>query len=137
MWNKIVVEVHWSDKNYNCGWAYPGIGTVIVAEKSLESAKQAFKEALEFHIEGMLEDGDDVPLWLSKREYEIEYRLHISAILRSVESYTTMAALSRATGINQRQLSHYASSLREPRPEQRERIIAGLHKIGNALLSVN
>ena len=136
MSKRIVAEVYWSDKNYNCGWAYPGIGTVIVAEKSLESAKQAFKEALEFHIEGMLEDGDDVPLWLEKGEYEIEYRLHISAILRSVESYTTMAALSRATGINQRQLSHYANGWRTPREDMQEKIYNGIKSIGEKLTSI-
>ena len=47
-----------------------------------------------------------------------------------------MAAISRATGINQKQLTHYASSLKEPRPVQRERIISGLHRIGEAFLAI-
>lgn len=133
---KVKVDLYWAEKNFNCGWAYPGIGSIIVSEKTQEKVKQAFMEALSFHIEGMLEDGDNVPEWLAKGDYEIVFQPHISAILREIEQYTTMAALSRASGINQRQLSHYANSIKEPRKEQRERIISGIHKIGQELMSI-
>ncbi len=134
---KIVVEVHWAEKNFNCGWAMPGIGTVIVAEKSLDKAKQAFKEALDFHIEGMLEDGDTVPGWLANGDYEITFKPDISAILREAEQYTTMTALSKASGINLKQLSHYANSIKTPREPQRAKIISGIHKIGQELMAIH
>jgi hypothetical protein len=38
--------------------------------------------------------------------------------------------------INQHQLSHYANGIKKPRPEQRRRIVEGLHKIGRELIAV-
>ena len=102
---KINAEIHWSEKNYCCGWGAEGIGTIMCTDKTLDGVKKAFKESLEFHIEGMVADGDNVPQWLIDKEYEINYILDVSALLRSIEPYTTMAAISRATGINQKQLS--------------------------------
>lgn len=45
-------------------------------------------------------------------------------------------AIRRASGINQHQLSHYATRIKKPRPEQRRRIVEGIHKIGQELMSV-
>ena len=45
-------------------------------------------------------------------------------------------ALSRITGINYRQLWHYASGMCKPRPAQRKRIEDGLHRLGHELLSI-
>lgn len=133
---KIKVEVNWCEKNFACVWGCPDFGSIIVTNKTLEGLKKEFQKSLQWQIEDMLADGDDVPQWLASGDFEIEYDLHISAILRNAEQFTTMAAISRASGINQRQLTHYASSLKEPRPAQRERIISGLHRIGEAFLSI-
>lgn len=95
------------------------------------------KETLDFHVEGMLKDGDDVPEWLRNGDYEFVFHPEsTAALLRCSEDYTTMAAIARASGVNQRQLSHYANGLKKPRPQQRQRIVAGLHKIGRQLLAV-
>lgn len=133
---KIKVEVNWCEKNFACVWGCPDFGSIIVTNKTLEGLKKEFQKSLQWQIEDMLADGDDVPQWLASGDFEIEYDLHISAILRNAEQFTTMAAISRASGINQRQLTHYASSLKEPRPAQRERIIAGLHRIGESFLAI-
>jgi len=134
--HKVKVEVHWSDKNYCCGYTEEGVGTLFCTSKTLEGLKAEFEETLAFHVEGMQADGDQVPEWLVNKEYEIEYTLDVSALLRSLEPYISMAAISRVTGINQKQLSHYASSLKIPRPAQREKIIAGIQSIGQTLLAV-
>lgn len=133
---KIKVEVNWCEKNFACVWGCPDFGSIIVTNKTLEGLKKEFQKSLQWQIEDMLADGDDVPQWLASGDFEIDYDLHISAILRNAEQFTTMAAISRASGINQRQLTHYASSLKEPRPAQRERIIAGLHRIGESFLAI-
>lgn len=57
-------------------------------------------------------------------------------LLHAYEPYFTLSALSYASGINQHQLSHYANGLKRPRPQQRQRIVEGMHKIGRELLSV-
>lgn len=132
----IKVEIHWCDKNFSCVWGTPEFGSIIVTNKTLDGLKKEFVSSLQAQINDMLADGDDVPQWLVSGDFVIDYDMHISAILRNAEQFTTMAAISRVSGINQKQLTHYASSLKEPRPAQRERIISGLHRIGEAFLAI-
>lgn len=132
----IKVGIHWCDKNFSCVWGTPEFGSIIVTNKTLEGLKKEFETSLQAQINDMLVEGEDVPQWLVSGDFVIEYDMHISAILRNAEQFTTMAAISRASGINQKQLTHYASSLKEPRPAQRERIISGLHRIGEAFLAI-
>lgn len=133
---KIEVFISWSGSNYCATNDKQVDGCIIVTNKTLEGVKADFKEALQFHIEGMVQDGDAVPEWLQKGEYELAFNLETSALLRNCERYTSIAAIARASGINERQLSHYANGLKKPRPEQRKRIVEGLHKIGKEFLSV-
>lgn len=132
----IKVLVNWSGQNFNGGWSYEGFGAIIVTSRTLESFKKDFEEALTFQIEGMIEDGLDIPAFLANGEYKIEYDLETAALLREAESFTTMAALSRTTGINAKLLSHYANGLKKPRKEQRRRIVEGLHAIGRRALAL-
>lgn len=132
----IKVEVSWSGKNYGGGWGYPEIGAIICTGKTLDEFKTEFISALDFHVEAMLADGEDVPQWLVNKDYEVEYDLRASALLRQAERFTTMAALSRVTGINQRLLSNYASEVKRPRPAQMQRIIEGIRQIGQSCLSL-
>lgn len=136
MANIINVEISWSEKNFCCGWSYEGVGAILCTNKTLPGIKQDFEESLRFHVESMVEDGDQVPEWLASGDYEIVYTLSASALLRNAESFTTMAAISRATGINQKLLSHYANALKIPRPAQRQRIVDGLHMIGRQFLAI-
>lgn len=131
------VDVTWTDDNFGCAWSDDVAGTVVVTAKTLDKLKADFEESLRLHIEGCLEDGDELPEYLVNGDYEIEYVLNTAALLRDAEEYTTMAALSRASGINQKQLSHYASGIKNPRPVQVERIKAGLKRIGTQLLALS
>ena len=83
-----------------------------------------------------VQDGEVLPDWLVRGDYEFDVELGMAALLRKCEQFTSLAAISRASGINQQQLSHYASGLRTPRQEQRKRIIDGIHRIGQEFLSV-
>lgn len=132
----IKVEIYWSEKNYCCGWGLEGVGALMCTNKSLEGLKEEFTETLRFHVEAMMEDGEQVPEWLTSGDYEIDFTLAVSALLRQAEQFTTMAAISRVTGINQKLLSSYASSIKVPRQAQRDRIVAGLHEIGQRFLAV-
>lgn len=132
----IKVDVSWTEDNFGCVWSDKDSGTVVVTAKTLDKLKEEFEDSLRFHIEGCIEDGDNLPEYLVNDDYEIEYVLNTAALLRDAEEYTTMAALSRASGINQKQLSHYASGLKHPRPLQVERIKAGLHRIASRLMAL-
>ena len=133
----IKVFVEWTEKNFSASLSDNVPGAVVIAAKDITELKRDVIETLRFHVEGMLADGDEIPQWLADGDYELEYEyISAAALIHACEPYATIAALSRATGINQRQLSHYANGLRNPRPEQRKRIVEGLHSIGRELLSV-
>jgi hypothetical protein len=70
-------------------------------------------------------------------EYELVFEFDIEALLKYIDGTVTKSAPAKASGINPAQLSHYSSGLKKPRKEQRERIIKGLHQIGQDLLSVS
>ena len=131
------VKVSWTDKNFSAYFANEQIGAVVATGKTLEELKKNFKEAFEFHIDGMREDGDEIPEWAREENKEFEWQLDAAALIRSCEPYTSLAAIARASGINEQQLSHYANGIKVPRPQQRERIVAGIHKIGQAFIAVN
>ncbi|MCM1520650.1 MAG: type II toxin-antitoxin system HicB family antitoxin [Lachnoclostridium sp.] len=133
---EIKVLVSWSGENFNGGVGDPELGAIMVAGSTLENFKKKFEEALEFHIDGLKEDGNHIPDYIKEGNYTIVYDLEATALLKEAEKFTTLAAISRATGINQKQLSHYATGLKQPRPSSRERIIQGLHAIGRMALAL-
>lgn len=134
---KIKVDVQWCDKNFGASFGDNVPGALVLTAKTFEELKREVPETLKFHVEGMIADGDDVPQWLRDGDYEFEYNLlDVATMLRAYEPYYTLAALSHATGINQHQLSHYANGLKHPRPQQRQRIVEGMHEIGRQLLAV-
>ncbi|MDE6697775.1 MAG: CopG family transcriptional regulator [Muribaculaceae bacterium] len=135
--NIIKVEVSWTEDNFCGGWSDEYAGTVLVTAKTLDALKEDFKESLRLHINGCVSDGDELPTYLVNGDYEVEFVLDTAALLRDAEEYTTLAALSHASGINQKQLSHYASGLKHPRQAQIERIKSGLHRIGSRLLALS
>ena len=134
---KIHVLVGWSGKNFGASVDDERIGGVVaVTAKTYEELQSKMREALEFHVEGVVEDGMDIPSWLVAGDYELEWELELSAMIRICEAYTSMTAIARAAGMDARQLSHYANGLKRPRPQQRQCVIDGIHKIGRSLLMV-
>lgn len=132
---KILVTIEYADKNYSAGTANIN-GVVIATGKTLADVKKEFETAFDFHIEGSIADGDDLPDWVVKGDYEFDYKLEISALLQYFDGILTRSALSRVTGINERQLGHYATGYRKPRPAQREKIINGFHKLAKEFSAV-
>ncbi|MCQ2351519.1 MAG: CopG family transcriptional regulator [Paludibacteraceae bacterium] len=130
------IKLNWEDKNFSAAFAMPDFGAVIVTDKTESGIKQKFAEAMAFHIEGMKNDGDKLPLWAEAGNYELEFVSTVSAMLQQALQYTTLTALSNVTGMKHAQLSHYANAVSIPRPKQREKIITGLHTIGQKCLAV-
>ncbi len=128
------MRVGW-DRNYSAGLEV-GDGIVFVTGDSLDEVKKEFASALEFHLKSMAADGDTIPYELSGL-YELDFRLSTQALLKYSEGIVSRKALARVTGINQQQLSHYANGWRNPRPEMQQRIVAGLHTLGNQLLAAS
>ena len=129
---KIKVIIDWEG---NYGAASDDVLGCVATHKTFEGIKEAYASALEFHIEGMKKDNDEIPAKL-QGEYELEFEMTAQALLHHFNGVITRAALSRITGINQRQLGHYITRHRKPRVAQRTKIINGLHRIGQELSAV-
>lgn len=131
---KIIVNISWSGNNYCAGVEY--FGLVVATNKSLEKLYDEIASAFNFHLKGCAADGDAIPSAILTGNYEFEYKFELSALLHRLDGIISRAAIARATGINERQIGHYAAGLHNPRPEQRKRILDGIHSIGKELLSV-
>jgi hypothetical protein len=133
---QIKVFIEWCDHNFGATFGDNVPGAVVLTAKTYDVLMKEIPETLQFHVEGMVTDGDEVPEWLRNGEYEFDYELDTAALIRSCEQYASLAAISRASGVNERLLSHYANGIKKPRPQQRKRIVEGLHEIGRKLIAV-
>lgn len=131
---KIIVNVDWTD-NYSAAPANADIACISTG-RTLDELKRNMVEALEFHVEGMREDGEPVPAEL-EGELDIEWHLSTRAMLHYTEKLVPRKAIAQACGINVQQITHYASGWRHPRKEMHQRILDGLHKIGKELTAIS
>lgn len=75
MMEKVIVDVAWCDRNYGGSFGSNVPGAVIFTAPTFEALQKEAKESLEFHIEGLVENGEDVPEWLKNGDYEFEYNI--------------------------------------------------------------
>jgi len=128
----VLVTVELTNNNYS---AYleqlPGC---VSTGKTFEELQKNMAEAVEFHLEGMREDGDTIPF--DETDYRLAYQFDSRSLLQHYDGVFTHAALERLTGINQRQLQRYASGISKPRSRQAAKISSALHCLGKELLAV-
>src|SRR5690606_31677870 len=80
-------------------------------------------------------DAQNRPAWLDE-PYELVYKFDVDSMLEYYKGIFTNAAFERITGINQKQIQHYATGLKKPRPAQNKKIETALHKLGEELMAV-
>jgi len=129
---KVLVNVSW-DENY-CACSDLLLGCVA-AHETLEGVKRYMRDAIQWHLESMREDGEDIPEEF-QGEYELVFRLNVQALMQKYKGVLTQAGLERLTGINKRQLQHYSSGRHQPFPAQRKKIERALHGFGKELMEV-
>ena len=104
---KIHVKVDWCEKNYGAVTECEALnGVVAVTAKTYDGLLEELAAAVVEHVEGCVADGDTLPGWLVSGDYEFDIELGTSALLRKCEQFTSLSAISRASGISQQQLSH-------------------------------
>ncbi len=131
---QIIVELYHTGNNFSAHILdLPGC---IATGSSYFELKKNLSEAIELHLEGIREDQEPIPE-IFQNEWVLEYKFSAEALLNAYSNIFTKAALSRITGINERQLWHYASGIRKPRPKQVKRIEKGLHELGQELLALS
>ncbi|MDL2221369.1 CopG family transcriptional regulator [Parabacteroides sp. OttesenSCG-928-N08] len=131
---KVIINVDW-DNNYGASPANNEIA-VAVTGKTFDEIKERIEFSLRRHIDDMRADGDTIPEEFTG-DFELDYRMNIRALLHYTEGIVPRKALSRVTGINLQQLSHYATGWRNPKPEMQHRIVEGIHEIGKLLIDVS
>ena len=102
---------------------------------TLDEVKKDLQEGLVVLKEDCLEFGYPVPEEI-QGDYQIVFRMDTKSFLQMYCKIFTKSALERLTGINQKQLWHYANGLSKPRPAQVQKIERALHQLGEELISL-
>ena len=92
-------------------------------------------ESIDFYVDCAKTDRDPYPSVFNS-DYELLFKMDIQSLLYCYDKILTRAALSRMTGINQRQLGHYICGRSKPRKPQSDKIVNALHSLGKELQSI-
>lgn len=131
---KVFVTTSYSDTGFCCacdllpGW-------VVGGSDDFETFRREVKESIDFYIECAKKDGDEYPK-VFDGEYEIVYKFDVQGLLQMYQGIFSFSALQTITGINQKQLAHYAAGRSKPRPLQSQKIATGLHRLANQLQNI-
>lgn len=130
----IIMETSYSNTGFCCacdllpGWVVTGSG-------NFGEFKKEVKESIDFYLKCAKEDGDEYPA-IFDTDYDITYHFDTQSLLALYQGIFSFAAWENITGINQKQLSHYAAGRSKPRQPQVRKIAEGLHKLAEELMSV-
>jgi len=105
---------------------------VYGAGETVAEAKKNLTDGLTLYAK----HNQHAPSWIKNKAYKIVYKFDAESILNYYRGIFTNAALERITGINQRQIQHYASGIKRPRPLQLKKIEMAFHQLGRELIAV-
>lgn len=131
---KITVVIERAENNFS---AYVReVDGISATGQSMDEIKTSVIEAIDEYITACNELGLEIPQELQD-EYEITFDLDIQSLLMIYEGIFTKSGLEKLTGINQKQLWHYANGISKPRQAQRQKIESALHRLGSELISLS
>lgn len=110
-------------------------GWVVSTSGSFSDFKKEASESVSFYLECAKADGDEVAAEFDD-DWALDFVFDVRAVLCYLRGLMSFAALEHLTGINQKQLAHYAAGRSNPRPEQGKKIVEGLHSFAHLLLSI-
>lgn len=132
--NKLVIKTGLTETGYCCscdllpGW-------VVTGSRDFSQFKKEVEESIAFYVDCAKADGEEYPSFLDS-DFEIVYKFDVRSLLEYYRGIFSFSALQTITGINQKQLAHYASGISKPRPQQARKIADGLHSLATELLTV-
>lgn len=130
----LTVIIERTENNYS---AYiQEVDGIFATGNSVQEIKQGIIDSISVLVEDCKEFGGEIPREL-QGEYILTFKMDTCSLLQFYEKIFTKAGLERITGINQKQLWHYASGRRIPRPEQTLKIETALHRLGEELMAIN
>ena len=113
----------------------PVLPGCVATGTTVENVKKEISELIPLHLNGIKEDGLNVPDDFSTT-YSLLFVFDVETFLNHYNRIFTKRALSGITGINESLLSQYASGLKHPRAAQAKKIENGLHQLAKELLQV-
>lgn len=99
-----------------------------------QEAKESVIDAIKLFIKH--NQAKKIPAAL-RGEHELVYSFDTQSLLNYYKGIFTKSGLEKLTGINQKQLQHYSSGLKKPRPAQVKKIKEALHSLGSELMAVD
>lgn len=106
---------------------------IYAAGESIEAVKADTYEAIRLIKKNLPEDRWPAQI---KGEFEIEWKFDVPSFLEYYSGFMSLAGMEKITGINQKQLSNYLNHRAVPRKKQADRIIMGIHRFAQELLSI-
>lgn len=125
----VEVIVEHAGKNLS---AYIEGAPIIIVGNNMAEIENNTREAIELY----LEDNPN-PIDILSGEFELNFKIDAATFINYYSSIFTKAALSRITGINERQLWHYAAGVHKPRKQQLEKIQQGIKALTKELSSIS
>lgn len=102
-------------------------GTGKTAKEAVDDFMSAYEAMKEFYnMEG-----------IDFEEVDFEFQYDMSSFLQYYSKTLSLSGLERITGVNQRQLSHYATGRRKPCKKTVEKIENSLHSFAKELHQVH
>ena len=77
------------------------------------------------------------PCEILSGEFDLKFKIDAATFINYYSNIFTKAALSRITGINERQLWHYAAGVHKPRKQQLEKIQKGIQALSKELSAIH
>ncbi|MDR1348965.1 MAG: helix-turn-helix domain-containing protein [Prevotellaceae bacterium] len=111
-------------------------GWIVGVQGSFSDLQKEVKNSIDFYVECAKADGDEYPAALDGN-YDLQYVFTMESLLSFYDGIISRAALSRLTGINERQLGHYICGRSYPRINQAQKIVSALNKLGKELSSIS
>jgi hypothetical protein len=93
------------------------------------------EDSIQFYIDCSKEDNIEYPS-VFDGDYELEYKFDVQSLLLFYQGIFSYSALENITGINQKQLSHYAAGRSKPRKQQSEKIAKGLKNLAEEMMCI-
>ncbi len=120
-----------SDGNYSIYMDADDLDYLVTGTGStVEEAKKVFEGGYEDMRRVYAEEGRPF------KEVEMTYKYDMASFLAYYSKVMSMAGLSRLTGINQQQLSHYVTGRRHPSPKTVEKMQTAIQAFAHDLGTV-
>lgn len=116
--------------------AYIEGAPVITVGNDVKEIEKSMKEAVDLYLDSCKEM-DIAPVEVLQGEFTLKFKIDAATFINYYSSIFTKAALSRITGINKRQLWHYAAGVHKPRKQQLEKIQKGINALTEELAAIN